>query len=482
MRTWLSTHRLFLLLLLVLIALRLPHINRPLSKHHDFNNAVILINAVSWSQAGGAANVGYTPLMNFQGKSNRVLEIGPHIDANGNHVYLSFGAGWYVLPYFVFHFLQITPTPLALEILNIFIGLFTISLLYVLLRQWLANEKQTIQAVALFALLPAPLWYMGHSYVTTGIMLPLVLCVLLLWRKAASTSNALTASFHLQLFVAIVMLMYFDWVAAFLAAGMGVWGLASKKRNNSYVGLFFTAGISAAVGIGLIFYQFAQYLSWQQVVDYWSSRSAYRTIANQDEGWLTMIRHCITHIGSGYNGIVFLLIYISIKQKSIRWLHIPNHWLSWAMIAVLIYNLVLFHWSASHEFAWMAFALVFTMWLFVHKYEWIITVSKTVFFLIVAQGLLQYFLINLPGEKGITGTAYNDQQMKAKKISASIPANATVFVNMQNPKIIEWYSQRTFNYVPTKDAAIRIADSLHLKHVFWIERMETDSMKIQALR
>jgi len=72
--------------------------------------------------------------------------------------------------------------------------------------------------------------------------------------------------------------------------------------------------------------------------------------------------------------------------------------------------------------------------------------------------------------------------MKAKKISASIPANATVFVNMQNPKIIEWYSQRTFNYAPTKDAAIRIADSLYLKHVFWIERMETDSMKIQALR
>ncbi len=482
MRTWLSTHRLFLLLLLVLIALRLPHINRPLSKHHDFNNAVILINAVSWSQAGGAANVGYTPLMNFQGNSNRVLENGPHIDANGNHVYLSFGAGWYVLPYFVFHFLQIPPTPLALEILNIFIGLFTVSLLYKLLRQWLANEQQTIQAVALFALLPAPLWYMGHSYVTTGIMLPLVLCVLLLWRKAASTSNALTASFHLQLFVVIVMLMYFDWVAAFLAAGMGVWGLASKKRNNSYVGLFFTAGISAAVGIGLIFYQFAQYLSWQQVVDYWSSRSAYRTIANQDEGWLTMIRHCITHIGSGYIGLILLLGIITFRQKSIRWLSIPNDWLSWAMIAVLIYNLILFHWSASHEFAWMAFALVFTIWLFVHKAGYIIKVSKTALTLMLAQGLLQYFLINLPGDNSITGTRYDEQQMQAKKITAVIPDKAFVFVNMQNPKIIEWYSKRTFNYVPNKDSALHIADSLQLSPVYWIDFQQPAQLRISLLK
>lgn len=468
MRTWLSTHRLFLLLLLVLIALRLPHINRPLSKHHDFNNAVILINAVSWSQAGGAANVGYTPLMNFQGNSNRVLENGPHIDANGNHVYLSFGAGWYVLPYFVFHFLQTPPTPLALEILNIFIGLFTVSLLYKLLRQWLANEQQTIQAVVLFALLPAPLWYMGHSYVTTGIMLPLVLCVLLLWRKAASTSNALTASFYLQLFVVIVMLMYFDWVAAFLAAGMGVWGLASKKRNNSYVGLFFTAGISAAVGIGLIFYQFAQYLSWQQVVDYWSSRSAYRTIANQNEGWLTMIRHCITHIGSGYIGLILLLGIITYRQKSIRWLSIPNDWLSWAMIAVLIYNLMLFHWSASHEFAWMAFALVFTIWLFVHKYKWITTVSKPVFFLILAHGLLQYFLINLPGKKSITGTSYNSFQQQALQIQSKVPADAVIFTNLQNPKLTEWYAKRTFNYVATKADAIRIMNYSKINKGYWI--------------
>jgi hypothetical protein len=70
-------------LLLLLVVLRIPTLDRPLSKHHDFNNAVVLINAVSWQQAGGGNKFCFTPVMNFQGQSNKLLEKGYHIVWSG---------------------------------------------------------------------------------------------------------------------------------------------------------------------------------------------------------------------------------------------------------------------------------------------------------------------------------------------------------------------------------------------------------------
>lgn len=263
---WWQQYKGLLLLLLLLLLLRVPHFNRPLSKHHDFNNAVILINAVSWQQAGGGAAFAYTPVMNFQGESNKLLENGPHIDANGNHVYLSFGPGWYVLPYFIFTSLHITPSPAALEIISIVIGLLTVVLLYALLYQWLQHKPMVLITTAFFALMPGPLWYMGHSYVTTAIMLPLVLCFFYLWYKADQANANMNIGYQFCISVCIVALMYIDWIAAFLAAGFGIWAWSNRNRIASGHTLFFTAALSAATGILLIGWQFAQHVGWPQVM------------------------------------------------------------------------------------------------------------------------------------------------------------------------------------------------------------------------
>src|SRR5687767_9329605 len=90
-----------LLLFMVSVLLRLPNLNRPLSKHHEYNTAVILVNIESWRQAGGGNLFHYIPLLNFQNPGDKRPENLPNIDSKGNMLYLSFAPGWYVIPYFI---------------------------------------------------------------------------------------------------------------------------------------------------------------------------------------------------------------------------------------------------------------------------------------------------------------------------------------------------------------------------------------------
>src|SRR5450755_4635011 len=92
---------LVLLLFIFSVFIRLPNLNRPISKHYEFNTAVIMINIISWRQGGGGDQFHYTPVMNFQHPGDKLPPNNLFIDKNGNSVYLSFGPGWYVIPYFV---------------------------------------------------------------------------------------------------------------------------------------------------------------------------------------------------------------------------------------------------------------------------------------------------------------------------------------------------------------------------------------------
>lgn len=461
---WWQHNKGLLLLLLLLVVLRIPHFNRPLSKHHDFNNAVILINAVSWQQAGGGAAFAYTPLMNFQGESNKLLENGPHIDAEHNHVYLSFGAGWYVLPYFVFESLHMSPTPAALEILNILIGMLTTLLLYRLLLHWLQHKKSALLMTAFFTLMPAPLWYMGHSYVTTGIMLPLLLWILRLWQIASTKQLSLFQL--LQLFTAFVLLLYIDWLPVFVGFSMAAWALWKSFRQPQYHAVWITCGLAVATGICLVFTQFASYLGWEQVWQYWQSRSAERSMGTAGNTTIQLVLQAGKHLLSGYFPLFIVAAIIGIKKLPSSTTSVLKHWSTWALCAVLLYNLLLFNWSALHEFAWMAFGLVFCLWLFLHYGEALLSTAATWVRAVMVVSLLAFYIINLPGPKNIRGEPYNAQQTIASRIQQKIPADAIILSNHQAPKIIEWYSKRTFNFAANEQAAQSIANSKSAT-VYW---------------
>lgn len=463
-------------LLLLLVVLRIPTLDRPLSKHDDFNNAVVLINAVSWQQAGGGSKFCFTPVMNFQGESNKLLEKGNHVDAYGNHVYLSFGAGWYVLPYFVFALSGIGPSELALEILNILVGLLSTVLLFRFLNTASQNKKASFNATLLFVLLPTPLWYMGHSYVTTGIMMPCLIGLLQLWHRMANQSRIAWQQ-YLLFFMLCLALSYFDWIGVFLPMGMAAWCLVQKKWQRDSFLFIAVAGIAAITAILLILSQFACHLGWEQVGGYWLSRFSERSVSSGQSTVGHSLKIFIRFMLAGYGPLLLtmLISFFSAPTKSDH-----HHWIYFAIGFTAVYNLVFLNWSLEHEFAWLVMSLLLVVWLAIARADWLASqAGKRWIGILSVASLATYFFINQPGSTSRNGQRYDLPKKLGEKIASTIPADAVIFTNLSNAKIEEWYARRTFNQAANAATARAITDSLQLPKAVW---MQVQSGKITALQ
>jgi hypothetical protein len=475
------TYRPLWLLLLILVLLRLPSLNRPLSKHDDFNTAVILINAISWQQAGGGHHFQYTPLMNFQGKANKIIEKGFHIDSSNNQVYLSFGAGWYVLPYFVFSALHVDATPMALQLLSICIGLLSACLLFGFLAAATGNTHSAFFGTLLFIFLPASLWYLGISYVTTGIMMPLVIWILLLWQRLAKDASVIGASWLIQLAVACMLLTYIDWVSVFLAGSLVVWSLIKSFRQKEFLLVAFVATASVALAIFLILWQYASYLGWPQVMGYWQSRFAERSTGTPGMGYIQNIQVFVRFIVAGYWPLFMLLAaFLFLKRQKL-----PAHlrWIFFAVAAMLVYNMVFLNWSLEHEFAWLALSLVVCIFISFHFGHTLAINHWAIYGLVyVAFCTLTFFYVNRPGPISRNGTRYDSAMNMGKQIADSIPSTAFIFTNLPNAKIEEYYAKRSFNLVPNMQLAKTIADSLHLRKAYWLSIQNELTLNIQLVK
>jgi|GEM_PF-5248066 len=65
-------HVILLILMIGSVLVRLPSLNRPISKHHEFNTAFFLIPMEMW-QHDGILNHGMLPPYTYPGKANRNL-------------------------------------------------------------------------------------------------------------------------------------------------------------------------------------------------------------------------------------------------------------------------------------------------------------------------------------------------------------------------------------------------------------------------
>lgn len=182
---------------------------------------------------------------------------------------------------------------------------------------------------------------------------------------------------------------------------------------------------------------------------------------------LSLVKHALTHIGSGYATLLLLIAAICLKQRSLAWLKPGEGWQSWALASVALYNLVLFHWSASHEFAWMALALTVIIWLASSKTAYLLQGKGRLLGALTLLGVVFYYVLNLPGPVSISGKPYALPQQQANRIKAIVPAHARIFTHVQNQKIIEWYAGRTFQYAVDKTTAQRCVDSLHTM-AYWL--------------
>ena len=107
------------------LVVRVPHLDRPLSDHHEWLTAHSLISLDNW-RSQGALEHNFALLQTYPSPANRFAKTPPTtlFAKDGKGYYTSFPPLAVILPYLLFSVLSIEPTALSLQIFNLFGHLF----------------------------------------------------------------------------------------------------------------------------------------------------------------------------------------------------------------------------------------------------------------------------------------------------------------------------------------------------------------------
>ncbi len=467
-----------LLLFTLSIIIRLPNLNRPISKHYEFNSAVILINIVSWRQAGGGDHFHYTPVMNFQNAGDKLPPNNLNIDNNGNTVYLSFGPGFFVIPYFFYQMFHLPAIPLYLEILNLLFHLASILLFFYLMEQLIPSGKSRkyfmiIAGCSFMIFSPGMLWFLGNGYINTGIMLPFLLGVLLLLLPMLQDPSRISAGRLSALLILIVFLVNIDWYILFLSFLSILVALYKWRKNNKYGWLAFVLLFSVASGIALIFFQFVSHMGREAVINYWLRRSSERSMNLAGSTIAKRFSLLMAYFLTSYFPLLLVLLisFLSIRRRKI----FPDFWgikeiifIRLLVASLIFYNLSLFNWSTDHEFTILPWSLLlcFVAARFagaIKNYN--LFRGLLALFMICSIG--QYYYINRPGHVSRDGMPYANFKQLGDSLKQIRP-DYTICINLEQNPMVEYYAGRNILRLPDSLSAIKSLEELGIKKAVWV--------------
>jgi hypothetical protein len=469
------------------VLVRLPNLDRTISKHHEFNTAMVLINMESWRQAGGGSRFHFVPLQNFQHSGDKLPDKSLFaVDSTGNAMYLSFGPAWFILPYAVYELLGLAVKPLYLQLINLLFNLTALFVLFDLLCLLMpATEKDKYAMACLgcffFLFSPCVLWYLGNGYTNVGIMMPLVI---LFFRWLLPLLNQ-TSKFSLQrllpISLLVLILVYFDW---FILGACGVtvaWLLIRTKKHPGQVKLAAALALSCALGVSLLFWQFASHAGWPAVTSYWKSRFGSRSVLNISSS-VELAKYFVQNIATAYLPLILMLIgLVMARSKKTVWRFSGNEKLFIGLYgaSALLYNLVLFEWSAEHEYGvipWsplLAYLAAKWMQSGTHRPQ----VRKAALVLFFAAALAQYYFINRPGRISREGTPYVSYRSFGDSLR-QVPPDYKIFIDLKQDPMIEFYAGRNLTLVDSRDSAWRYMQHWGIARGAWIEHDRFDFKKI----
>ena len=270
--------------------------------------------------------------------------------------YLSFGYGWFALPYYVFSLFSLPVTAVAFRIFCVlWLGL-TLVTAWLLLRQLTRNTvhgKELIFLTLLFYSFSAVvLWYHVNGYMQEIAVLPFsFLSWLIFARYQAKPSPVLMTVLWFLLFIGI----QFDYLAFFNASLMSAWLFFNRKRWASL------APISAALaGIAYIVYHFSLWVGFETYMELMKGKFLNRTIGAEGLRifpWLNCNFNLILFYIMGYGLSAFLFLYALVKRR----VREPILWLM--IVAALLHHLVFWGFSNEHDYSVliMAFPIAFAV-------------------------------------------------------------------------------------------------------------------------
>ena len=131
--------------------------------------------------------------------------------------------------------------------------------------------------------------------------------------------------------------------------------------------------ITISCSVILIAYQFASYLGWDQVVEYWTSRYQDRGLSVSHRSKFVFSLKILRNLGTGFLPAIFCLVvgFLVVKKRFLgERFPLP---LKWAVLltlsACILDNIVFLNWAGEHDFSVLPYSIgisLMSMWLIIH--------------------------------------------------------------------------------------------------------------------
>lgn len=451
---------------MISVAIRLPQLNRPLSKHHEFCTAVAL-RIISAMQENGIQEIKYKPISNFgrpQDKyiNNYASASGKIKDGKGNYYYTSHPPFAYYLPYALFSAIGIKADVLPLQIIHLLINLLSAFTIFLIIRTLFPNSDSihfsaTI-AFALYLFNPATLWFQSNVYMSDMLVqLPFIwaiwICVHILMEEHELLKPVLL------LFIFCFIMVYTSWLGIFFCVSAVLLIFRGKfLLSLALLEILITALI---LGLGIAFIQYAKIAGLDnlktELAHRFLDRSSFHGGLDFIMMQLTVIKNYVYNYASFYLMLIVGILWAKKNKVSLKVGVVLKNILAISILPILLLHLFLANYS-GHDFTVLYAAAplsIFAAFLtekiisFTNKKYVIGFIS-----LILMLNVIQFYVINRPGKKALNGEAYNTFFTKGKSIRKNSSADEVLFAKgfKPSPQTI-WYAHKNIQTVSDENEA-----------------------------
>lgn len=468
------------------VLVRIPNLNRPLSKHHEFCMALSLIVMQSWYD-GGIASYHFAPSTNFPGEQNRGIRnlVAESVASDGHYYYISHPPLAYYLPFALFKITGQRPDVLGLQWFNIVAHVVSALFIFLLARLLFPDSPFRLWrdspsavgwgaagCVALFYLFnPATLWFQGNVYmadmfVQVFFIMALYFYARITMRDAGASATGATeigASARrpyesVALALSLGAAVYTEWLGLILAGVLLVW---TFFRRPIRWGLLVTIGLAAALPLVLTILTYANIAGWEAMKEYYFGRF-------EERGPGGDVLQTILLLGKNYlfNHLPLLLLIAVALVALLRRMRksersglpaFAKEIIFISVVAVVLHHLIFLQYS-GHDFAVLKSAVPLALlgaWLIHHVTTRGVPSRRLAWAAVAGVSALsigQYYYINRPGEVSWKGDRYDEEMLIGRAIAANSAADEVAFVKdiELTPQIL-YYAQR--NVMPVNHRA-----------------------------
>lgn len=440
------------------VLIRLPNLDRPLSKHHEFCTAVALQVISIWDE-GGIANYHYAPSLTYPGEVNKGINnwaspTGNLRDDSGKYYYISHPPLAYFIPYLLFEMTGSAPSAFGLQIINLIAHFFSAFGVFLIARLFMSRPVVPILAFVLYVFTPSSLWFQSNVYMSDMLVMPFfIFAVYFLLRYRRSSSKAHLVCFLLMLAIAI----YTSWLGAFLAFVVFLFGLRKADRDLRLSLL--TAITTLIVLLGILLH-YAAIAGWENLVDTLGHRLSQRgALGGNDPGflaWIKMVGLLFYNHATGYTVLILLLLFGFLKfrkdlQSDVRWKEI----IRFAGLPVLLLNIALLNY-AGHDFValYSGMFIVLAIGLGLERAHLDAKPIIGVITMIVVLQVTTYYVINRTGEYSQNGERYDQYKVLAEGIRSHAGKDQLIFLKdlYPEPQTIVYLGQNVQTVKDLKEA------------------------------